>query len=253
MDDRTYIIYALKNSEGVFYIGLTCRPEAREQEHKRERDEQAFVFVVLEDNLDLAQAQEREVFYIALGKANGWSLINLQSGGCSGTKHSPETCRKISEAAKGRTGYEHTPEAKLKISETSKQMERTKEMYEKVSKALTGKPHPHKGVPRSEECKKKIGDAHRGMKHTEEAKRKIGEAGRGRKRSPETRRKMSEAAKKRKYTSEGLQKIKEAAILREKKKRTKRALQLALQADTLAYRATILTLGGNQMPLQGGG
>lgn len=53
----------------------------------------------------------------------------------------------------------------------------------------------HKGIPLTEEHKRKIGEAHKGKKLSEETKRKIGEAHKGMKHSDETKMKMSKAKK----------------------------------------------------------
>ena len=51
----------------------------------------------------------------------------------------------------------------------------------------------HKGIPLTEEHKRKIGEAHKGKKLSDETKRKIGEAHKGMKHSNETKMKMSKA------------------------------------------------------------
>ena len=86
----------------------------------------------------------------------------------------------------------------------------TEETVKKISKGL-------KGIPKSEEHKRKISEAKKGITshflgktHTEEAKRKISEAKKGIPRSEETKRKISEKSKGRKHTEETKRKISEA-------------------------------------------
>lgn len=57
----------------------------------------------------------------------------------------------------------------------------------------TGKPAWNRGMPRSEEVKRKLSEAHKGMSQSDEAKRKVSEFNKGKKVSNETRRKISEA------------------------------------------------------------
>jgi group I intron endonuclease len=76
----------------------------------------------------------------------------------TGLKRSPATCRKISEAAKGRVP---SAEHRAKISESSR-----------------GRPRPyvsalHLGVPKTAEHRAKVGAAHRGKKLSEETKAKL--------------------------------------------------------------------------------
>ena len=63
------------------------------------------------------------------------------------------------------------------------------------NKGLKGHPSPNKGIPRSDEVRKKISEAHKGIHHSDETRKKIGEAHKGTHRSDKTRKKMSEARK----------------------------------------------------------
>lgn len=93
----------------------------------------------------------------------------------TGTKRSPETCKKISEIQKGQKRKPLSEETRAKISEANK-----------------GRPSDRKGVPRSEEDKAKIkaGMAANpqlppmlGRKHNEETKKKMSAALKGKPKS----------------------------------------------------------------------
>lgn len=94
-----------------------------------------------------------------------------------GHKHSEATKKKMSEDRKGRpawnkgvTGFKHSEETKIKMGNTRRGVKRP---------------------PRSEEWKRKIGDAHRGRKASLETKEKMRLAQTGRVQSEESRRKLS--------------------------------------------------------------
>lgn len=77
----------------------------------------------------------------------------------TGRKRSPETCRKISEARKGkRLGVKFTPEHCRKISESKKGKPRSEETKLKLSK-----------IPRTEEWLNNMSKARKGVKLCEEA------------------------------------------------------------------------------------
>ena len=63
-----------------------------------------------------------------------------------------------------------------------------------------GKPAWNKGVPMSNEQKKKLSDANKGKHHSEETRNKMREALKGKHPSEETRKKLSEAKKGNKHT-----------------------------------------------------
>lgn len=91
---------------------------------------------------------DREVFWIAKFKCDGYKLTNMTEGGDVGSlgyKHSDEAKRKISEAGKRRKGYKHTDEAK-----------------EKISDSLKGKKGRNTGNQHSEETKKQISETKKG-------------------------------------------------------------------------------------------
>ena len=67
-----------------------------------------------------------------------------------------------------------------------------------------------KGKQKSEETKKKIGEASKCRRHTEETKKKISESTKGIHRSEETKKKMSEAKKGKKHSAESKKRMSEA-------------------------------------------
>ena len=139
--------------------------------------------VVLETVKD--NGDEAEVFWIAYMKFLGCRLSNITSGG-DGRPHSNETKLKIFRAQKGRP---ESAEHKAKISVTKRQY------------YANGGISPTKGIPRTEEQKRKQSLAMTGRKngpHSEETRRKIAASKLGKPRSPETRAKLSAALKGRK-------------------------------------------------------
>ena len=68
----------------------------------------------------------------------------------------------------------------------------------------------NKGIPCSEETKRKLSEANKGRKLSEETRKKLSEARKGKKLSEETKRKMSEAMKGKHHTEEWKNKHSEA-------------------------------------------
>lgn len=197
---KKYTIYNFFNvHNGKRYVGLTGNqyPSARKGQHlfhlrrnQHSNDhfqyafnkygEKAFVFDVLEKDLELNEAKEREVFYIkhfnTMSREYGY---NIEAGGAV-TALSEETIEKMRNSLKGRQisekqrinhsslmktnnpmkGRSHTQETRAKMSEkakmrSSESRKHREETKEKISRA-------HKGRVFSEETRKKMGDARRG-------------------------------------------------------------------------------------------
>ena len=156
---------------------------------------------VLYKNLSLVKAEEKEKELIKYYKSNNRNYgYNIANGGNGNGKHSEETKRKIGLAHVGntwgaltagkprkklteeqrkkrsiaQTGRKLTPEWKANIRAAKQNI--SKETRKKLSEALKERPSPNKGVPMSEEQKKKIGDANRGRVFSEEVKLKFREA-----------------------------------------------------------------------------
>ena len=70
-------------------------------------------------------------------------------------------------------GTHHTEEHKKKIGKANKGIPRSEETRKKLSITHKGQSPWNKGIPRPEETKKKISEAHKGIHHSEETKQKI--------------------------------------------------------------------------------
>lgn len=117
--------------------------------------------------------------------------FNLRHGGSRG-RHGKESIRKMSETAKKRR---LTPEHRAKIAASKRGVKASPKALESMRKAA----EKRKGIPRSEETKRKIGAANRislkGKKLSPETRAKISAAHKGKIISPEQRKKISEAKK----------------------------------------------------------
>ncbi len=114
------------------------------------------------------------------GKTHSKKSKEKMSKAQKGRKHTEETKRKISKAGKG---YKHTDEAKKRIGEAHKGQtwmvgegspmygrKHSEETRRKISKSRKGK---RKGIPLSDEHKRKIGEGHKGKILTEEIRLKL--------------------------------------------------------------------------------
>tara|TARA_B100001123_G_scaffold441432_1_gene582596 strand:- start:1 stop:987 length:987 start_codon:yes stop_codon:yes gene_type:complete len=108
---------------------------------------------------------------------------------------SKETRRKISLAGKGR-----------KHTEATKQKMRGRKHTEATKQKMRGRVPHNKGIPMSEEQKKKFN--FKGGKHTPESKKKISMAGKGRKHTETAKRKIGQAQKGKKLSEKSIQKMK---------------------------------------------
>jgi len=148
---KSVYIYGLLDpmSGRVRYIGKSTRPKERLQNHMNEvsschrshwlqslkRQGVKPELRILEEVAPDAKWQEREKYWIAMGKNLGWPLTNNTSGGDGveglpeetrkrmsmvwlGRKHKPETIEKLKIMRKGKSF--HTPEGLKKMSEAMK-------------------------------------------------------------------------------------------------------------------------------------
>ena len=83
-------------------------------------------------------------------------------------------------------GYNHSEDTKTKISLASKNQKRTKERYEKIAKALKGKP----GHSQTENTRKKLSEKLKGKIFTEEHRKALSEANKGKTISQERKEKL---------------------------------------------------------------
>jgi hypothetical protein len=144
---------------------------------------------------------KEEIAWIAYFRVEGVNLVNETKGGegMTGWKPSKETCRKMSEAGKGRIfseehkrkigeahkgnknnlGRRHSPETLLKMSAAQKGNthflghHHSDETKEKISKAHRGKIRPDEWRLNISKGKKGKATRNKGWNHSEETKRKI--------------------------------------------------------------------------------
>ena len=154
--------------------------------------------------------------YIGRRDLKEGSLCNLTEGGdgSSGRKCSEETRKKISNAQliyqkthlNPFAGKTYSSDALCKMRETvlgrspwNKGIPRSEETRRKISKTsrgqFVGKNNPMYGKIHTEGTKQKISRANKGRKFSDETKQKMSKAQKGRAHSPETCRKMQESAK----------------------------------------------------------
>ena len=137
--------------------------------------------------------------YKSMVNENGYNMVRGGKGRAPNFKHTEEHRQHMSEKMKGRI---MSDEARAKISKaragtTCNWSEETRARVAEASRKKAT------GVKHSEETKQKIGEkskgrqATKGQTRTQEQKKKIGDAARGRKFSEEVKKKMSEERKER--------------------------------------------------------
>lgn len=147
--------------------------------------------IVLDTNVSLEYALEKEKELIHLYKEQGMRLLNCTSGGNYPADLSEESRMKLVRSS---TGRKHTEETKAKMSAAKKGRPgkkgiiRSEEWKRRISES-------HKGKALTEEHKRKISESSGGWHHTEETKRLIGAVHKNKIVSEETRKKLSEAHK----------------------------------------------------------
>jgi len=130
-----------------------------------------------------------------------------------GKSPSEETRRKISKTLTGRYRGKDSPNYGKHLPEEVKEKVRATKIRKgqrPSRRAIELSVEKTKGVPLSEEHRRKISEARKGMKFTEEHRRHLSEVRRGRKLTEETKRKISLAEKGRKHTAYQDQRIREA-------------------------------------------
>lgn len=175
---RVASIYVLIDSDGARrYIGKANDPARRLQEHRRRGGRMwAVSFDVLE-TCDEAAWKNRERFWIAYGREQGWPLDNISDGGNGHVPRvcyeatraklrarvvTPETRAKISAA---NTGRRHTPETRQKLSEITRHYFESPEARAKVGAV-------HKGTHLTDEHREKITAASQALWATPEHQEK---------------------------------------------------------------------------------
>lgn len=151
---------------------------------------------VLEET-DEENWQEAEKKWIAECLASGEDLINTLEGGDSppdwtGRKQSSEHIKKRVRARRRSGNYSHSEETKKRISEVKRGTQagaknsfygrtHSEASKRKMSKSSEGQVPWNKGVPCTEETKRKISEAKRGSKASDETRRKLSKIRKGRK------------------------------------------------------------------------
>jgi hypothetical protein len=166
-------VYALKcpDTGDVRYIGKTCDIERRVKWHmnqktkdhkgfwvaKLKRDKKRPLVQVLASGLTFDQANDLEVFLIAMLRLMGADLVNTTDGGegCSGFHHSEETIRHLRKINLGNnhgSGVKHNDDFKKELACRNQLRIWTDEQRRKLSIA-------HSGKTLSKEHRKKIGES----------------------------------------------------------------------------------------------
>jgi hypothetical protein len=183
--EKTVYIYTLVDpiTGLIRYVGKSTNPDVRFRRHLKDagdgkRDHKSnWILSLLKrgykpivNTIEACASnwKEREIYWIAMLRSEGFDLTNSKSGG-DGFEPCDETRRKMSDAKKGRTPHNKgkitSPEARLKQSEAAKA--RFARMTDAEKEAYSAK------------FKGRIVVGRPGWHHTEEAKAKISEAGKG--------------------------------------------------------------------------
>jgi hypothetical protein len=164
-----------------FYIGIGSDNEYKRANTNTRRNKHwiniskfGYEVDILFDGLTWDEACVKEKEFISLyGRKdkNKGSLCNLTDGGdgCLGriVTFSEESKRKMSEARKGKKPYIITDEIRKNLSIAAKKRGVSKEHLAKMNKARVNFTH-RKGIPHTEESRKKMSDSRMGIKKSEE-------------------------------------------------------------------------------------
>lgn len=186
-----------------FYIGKGCGNRAislssHSSHCKNIAKKHGYKIEFIFKNLTESKAFKKEIELIKLYKSLGYCEANKTYGGegSSGSKHTEETKKRISESLSGRKkplvsaetrekmskvklgkkGNPHSEETIKKISKSNKGKTRSEESRKRISEAKIGKSSSKKGKkfrPHSEEHKKKISMGNKGKIRSEKFKNKL--------------------------------------------------------------------------------
>ncbi|MDD4389685.1 MAG: NUMOD3 domain-containing DNA-binding protein [Eubacteriales bacterium] len=163
------------------YKNLNCKDQPKLYNALKKYGSDTFVYEIFDDTAsDQEELDFLEESYMLCfnSRENGY---NIKEGGSRG-KHSPETCKKKSEALKewyrihgtemkkGKNNPMYGKTHTEKVIELSRKRNTGKKLSQKHYLALLSS---HTGTHHSEETKQKIKLANIGKKHTEETKLKI--------------------------------------------------------------------------------
>lgn len=178
--NKQFVIYIYTSPSGASYIGQTCDMKRRARYHQLTNGCTAFAAAIakyglenfehklLEINLTLEEANEKEIFWIAELNTLSPNGYNLVSGGGGRGIPTEETRRRMSESSKG-----HHRGAGRTMSEQARK---------NISIASMGKPPTTLGLVLTAEAKAKQSAAKMGNTHcvgrimSEETRKKISDA-----------------------------------------------------------------------------
>lgn len=159
-----YLIYKHTSPSNKSYIGQTCRLILREKEHCRAVGDSPafhnailkygwdnFTHEILEENLTLEEANEREVYWIDFYNSLSPNGYNLTTGG-KNTKLSEESCKKMSESKLGEKNYFYGKIGELHHNYGRKH---TEEQKKSQSERSSGENNPMYGKIRTIESRNK--------------------------------------------------------------------------------------------------
>ena len=111
---------------------------------------------------------------------NNKKYLNLKTGGTSGSKHSKETIKRMSDAKSGENhplyGTSPSEETRKKIAKSNSGRKQTDEHKRKVSEALKGEKNPNYGKSPPDKTRKKMSESAKNRYYSEEYKKKISES-----------------------------------------------------------------------------
>jgi group I intron endonuclease len=213
-------IYGIFLSDGRCYVGSTAQPfKKRWLEHRQRLNkgthpnvhlirawakygQDAFVFRILEacEISDEKVRIERENFWISELKPE-FNMAPV-AGSVKGIKRRQETkelLREINlkywEKYPRPKGYKRPEEVGAAIAKGKKGLTHSPEHRENLSKALTGRVSPRKGVVLSEDTKLKVSLGRSGIPRKPEDSARAAESNRGKKRTDEQKARISESLK----------------------------------------------------------
>lgn len=161
-NNNVYCIYKHTSPSGKCYIGQTKNYKRRCLKHNLPNDCTSFYrsiqkygwenfkHEILEENLTLEEANDKEVFYIEFYNSLSPNGYNLKVGG-ENKRFSDETLEKMSKLNTGRT---HSEETREKMRESRKFC--SEELREKRRKNATGRKHSEESIEKTIQSKRKI-------------------------------------------------------------------------------------------------
>ena len=158
-----------------------------------------FTVDIIEYCSSLKEQNEREKYWIAYLRANGYKMYNIADGGDGGdifhalnNKRQNQVISKLKQNSYFATLSSEEVQIKNKKAWETRRKNGTDHYNAEIRKKFS---EAHKGQKPSKEAIIKRVESRRGYRHSEETRRKISESNKGKKRSPETCRKLSRKLK----------------------------------------------------------